>query len=362
MKIEDIEKLGSCALKDMDNVETTKIYVDELIGYIKENKIDDEIISVVIRNVDVDKGANFFDELESLPVSALQSVVKKIKGNDDLTKHNANSLKFLCGMTYMCLLKSGNMDSVTGTVFLMLAENIKKNVKEKNEVYPSVLEDYLIEEIKTGVDLPDWSKLKISAEAIKIISEELLKITGKNDKYERNLSFKTWLNNGRSFADAEIERLRIEEKLPKSRIKDLRSITDHYEEVEKNFKKAIYENDRLEKKVERQSKEILNLNGRKNELEYEISELKKEILQKKELIHNTEAEIEEAKTLNKALNSLKKNDEEAMLKEIADALRTEYIDYIDSKDDPMDLELGEIYKEKIKNIFKILENNGVKVD
>lgn len=40
-------------------------------------------------------------------------------------------------------------------------------------------------------------------------------------------------------------------------------------------------------------------------------------------------------------------------------LWAEYSDFMSSINDPMDLTLGEIYREKIKAIFRILERNGI---
>lgn len=47
---------------------------------------------------------------------------------------------------------------------------------------------------------------------------------------------------------------------------------------------------------------------------------------------------------------------------IADVLWWEYADFESSIDDEMDLELGEIYREKLKSVFRILKRNGVDLD
>lgn len=49
-------------------------------------------------------------------------------------------------------------------------------------------------------------------------------------------------------------------------------------------------------------------------------------------------------------------------KEVADKLASIYADFIDSVDKEMNEILGEIYREKLKDIFKILEDNGVPID
>ena len=60
-----------------------------------------------------------------------------------------------------------------------------------------------------------------------------------------------------------------------------------------------------------------------------------------------------------AFGALKKNDESALLQDIANELKAEYQDFVESESDEMDLVLGEIYREKLRNIFKILDKKGI---
>ncbi len=45
--------------------------------------------------------------------------------------------------------------------------------------------------------------------------------------------------------------------------------------------------------------------------------------------------------------------------DIRRALQSEYDDGLEAYSDPMDIELGEIYREKFMNIFKILRRYGI---
>ena len=49
------------------------------------------------------------------------------------------------------------------------------------------------------------------------------------------------------------------------------------------------------------------------------------------------------------------------LQEVAKALRVEFGDFFVTETAPMNEVLGEIYREKIKNIAKILDAKGIKV-
>lgn len=52
----------------------------------------------------------------------------------------------------------------------------------------------------------------------------------------------------------------------------------------------------------------------------------------------------------------------ALLKGIAEEISAEYKDFKESQNDEMDILLGEIYREKLNNIFKLLERKGIKME
>lgn len=68
----------------------------------------------------------------------------------------------------------------------------------------------------------------------------------------------------------------------------------------------------------------------------------------------------EVQDLISAIESLHDNDKMAMLQDIANDLSAIKSDFQDSVNYDMSLILGEIYRQKIKDIFDILEKHGVK--
>ena len=72
-------------------------------------------------------------------------------------------------------------------------------------------------------------------------------------------------------------------------------------------------------------------------------------------------QIAELKTLVSAQKQYREDSEKALLEEIARSLNAEYSDFIESLDMPMNEMLGEIYREKLKQVFKILKQKGIKV-
>lgn len=69
--------------------------------------------------------------------------------------------------------------------------------------------------------------------------------------------------------------------------------------------------------------------------------------------------MSETSDLIGALENLHKNDKVAMLRNIADDLSAIKSDFYDSIDHEMTVVLGEVYRQKIIDIFDILEKHGV---
>lgn len=71
-------------------------------------------------------------------------------------------------------------------------------------------------------------------------------------------------------------------------------------------------------------------------------------------------EVETRKKINDTADVFNDKNKEAIRREVASDLKAEYLDFMDSVGDLMDDVLGEIYREKIKNIFRILEKKRLR--
>lgn len=60
-----------------------------------------------------------------------------------------------------------------------------------------------------------------------------------------------------------------------------------------------------------------------------------------------------------AFEALKRNDMNALLADIGSAVKPYYDDFMESRSDSMDVELGEIYRETLNSVFKALIRKGV---
>ena len=69
--------------------------------------------------------------------------------------------------------------------------------------------------------------------------------------------------------------------------------------------------------------------------------------------------MSEMQELVKGLTVYYEDRERQLLHKISSDLRAEYEDFAASINDQMDVELGEIYREKLRHVFRILADNGI---
>lgn len=132
--------------------------------------------------------------------------------------------------------------------------------------------------------------------------------------------------------------------------------------MKKQLRDSVYREEKLAQDIEKLNEQITALMHQKADLEHQIKELNGNVEQQQKILAEAGKEIEERKAINDAFDALKKNDEVAIFKDIANDLKAEYRDFKDSEADDMDIQLGEIYREKLLNIFRILEKKGIKVE
>lgn len=363
MDINQIQQKVENCLNNKNDM-NAKAKMDEAISdYLKDKKCTDEIVNVIIKAMIIDRGSNFYDFLSELTEKDLQDVMKVLKNNKLIKDEgNINGLRMLVGMLYLSVINEGNIGSIRGNIIDLIVNMIcstKKSISDT--VYGPIFDDYFIKEFDGSANLPDWKDTKAKEENIVAFCDILSKVVG--DKNDSTIfSIKKWINDGDRYASEAIEVKRLESQIPKSKVDDLISIAEHYKDVEKKFREKVYEADRLQKQIAALEAEIVGLNQDKAKLESKIKDLHGDVADIQKNLDQAEKEVDERAALNNAFDALKKNDETALLKDIANDLKAEYGDFAASENDKMDETLGEIYREKIRNIFRILEKKGIKVE
>ena len=363
MDIKQIEQKVENCIKNKTDM-NAKAKMDEAISdYLKEKKVTDEIIEVIIKAMVIDRGSNFYDYLSELSEKALQEVMKVIKNNKTIKEGgSANALRMLSGLLYLSVIGEGNIASVRGNVIDLISNMALTGKNEMSKsVYEPIFEDYFLKEFDSKFSFPEWKDTKAQDENIALLCDKLHAIA-ETDGDRTSFGMKKWLNDGSRYAKELIERKKLEAQIPRSRIGEIVALSEHYQEVEDKLRDYVYKNDGLKKEIKALEEQIRELNKDKAELGQKIKDLHNDVHESQKKLDEAEKEVNDRKALNDAFGALKKNDENALLHDIADDLKAEFKDFVASENDEMDLQLGEIYREKIKNIFKILEKKGIKME
>lgn len=365
MNTKQIVEIQKRCLEKIDDDTLAREYAEAVADFLKSNKINDEIITIILGGIEIDRATNFFDYLESISKNEVQDCWKIIKNNTVFKANTQNSsLKILSGLIFMILLRNEAISTIAAGVFSAFVTTVtsNKNSIPKNVYKPIVLDYCLAELPKKNANLPGLLELKVAPAIAQKFITLSLDVIQDEKTLENVFELKNWLRAGEKAITSEMERERIEAKIPKSALEDLQKIVAHYTEVEQQLRDGVYREEKLQKDILALNDQIADLNNQKAELEARIRELKGNVKEQEKTLAEAGKEIEERKAINDAFDALKKNDESALLRDIANELKAEYRDFKDSESDEMDIQLGEIYKEKIINIFKILEKKGIRVE
>ena len=360
MNINEIRSLLDDVLNNPNDEVLKKKYNDGLSAYFSTQKEYKEILPVVVKGIDIDKASHYFESVKNISKIEIQSVWKNIRESKEIIENKYNNgLKFVCYSLVYAVKKYGLLHNYLGVLISKLVsmiESDKRPIKETD--YKCIIHDCFISNVKDVSLFPDWEKLKIQGNDCKVFNEILISLTS-NQRDEELITIKNWATLGIRHADKLIEKELIEAQIPKSKILELQAILDHYKVVEKQVSDNVYKLADRDKEVSNLKSEVESLLNKIQSLEKTINVKELEIQKFKDEISEKNKEITERKRINDAADALKKNDEEGLLKDIANELKAEYGDFIDSENDEMDITLGEIYREKIRNIFKILDKKGI---
>jgi len=236
MTINEISELQEKCLKKLDDDNLAHDYSNAVADYLKNNKIGDDILRVIIKGVEIDRASNFFDYFETISKKDIKEVWKLLKRND-LFKENYqnNSIKLLAGMIYMALLNNEAIISIAPGIFSEINAIIASKKKSvAPNVYKSILADYCFAELPDkNTALPEWKALKVAPTVVQNFVNYALETVTDDEGLKSKLYINNWLNSGKKYAAGEIRREKIEAKIPKSRLADIQAILAHYTEVEK---------------------------------------------------------------------------------------------------------------------------------
>ena len=363
MDIKELNSLMQKCIKGKDNIKSMEQYEDALAEFLKKNKVNAEIVSLVIQGVSIDNAINFFDYFEEQNEKEITNIWKQIKLAPELKdKPGKNTVEFLTALLYLSFVSSSAIVKIQPGViseFVRIYNSDKCNVTEVDK--KAIVVDRFINEFPDSYEFPDWKNIKAASSNIKKFTDILIAIL---DSFEgkTHTKMRVWARKGNSQAVENMKKEELEAKIPASKVDELKEIASYYEGVDKQLRDFVYKIDELERTIDKLHSDIAVLNGEKKDLERQIVSLNGDIEKQEGKLADAKKEIDERKDLNDAFDAMKANDEKALLKDIASDLSAIYKDFKDSEKVEMNMVLGEIYREKIKDVFSILEKKGIKVE
>lgn len=333
-------------------------------------KINVDTVNIAIDSIDIDQGVNFLDTFAALSEKDAKVAWKTLRNNEKFKANEAyKSLRLMCSFAASGIGGDVNTGAMLGNIITAMVFSFKMPKQEaiSEDIYPMILTGF-VEMLPIDAKFPEWDSVKITPENIQIfincIEKVLLLPEVQEDpsRFPASHVVKKWIIQGKAYSEEKIELKEREKNKPVKRSNELAQLFEHFMTVEEELDKSIaevtkltIEKRRLEKYLSAAETENRNQAKIIENLEKEISELKSEILQANE-------EVDARKKLNDAQIQYREEAQVSLLQDIARALKAEYGDYAETKDMPMNEMLGEIYREKLRQIFKILEQKGIKVE
>lgn len=335
-------------------------------GYISElekHGVTEETIPVIVERFHIDNGCAFYDYIKSLSSKKLSSAINSLKKSEYIKNNRTeNVYDLLFGLLSILISDSQKYGKHIIRLFDLIIHKI--NNDGGRLISGGYTKPYISSFVNSIVDketLPKWEQLKISSKLLTSIIDTFLPPIEKIDNNTSAEIVSKWLNSGRDIIPS-LEKKEEKEKrlnrLLKADKEELRDYLDQHDNtVEKKdceiMQLQTYINE-LKAAIEKKELEIKSLKSEIDRCEKNI----KEEIQKRELAEN---EVEERKKLNQTQVHYKEMSISSLKSEIGDALRAEYEDFYETINVEMSDMLGEIYKDKLMQIAKILEQKDIKV-
>ena len=336
-------------IQEPDNDNKYQAFVNEYVMLLDQVKINEETVKIAYNAVDFDHGMNFIDTFISLDKKTAQNVWKIIRGSDEFKSNTQNhAIKLISSMAASGLCGDTNTANIIGNILTAIV-NLKSSINHEEEnIFNTIIKmtpDTMLSFcsiVDQSLDFIDSDKLGIDPQVTLII--------------------KKWSSEGKRYAEETAVLREKEKNKPPKKSGELTKLAEHFKYLEEALDNSIFEATKLTMQVNSLQKENKSLNEVLIEKENMISDLNSRISNMQSTIEQSSQEIEERKKLNDVQVQYREDSKVALLNDIARALRPEYGDFKDSVNAPMNELLGEIYREKLKNIFKILEQKGIRVN
>ena len=362
------EKLSQVIEMPRDDIKY-QAFVNEYSILLEQVKINTDTANIAFEAVKIDQGVNFLDTFAALDKKQIQGAWKIIRGCEEFKNNiDYNALKLICSFLASALSGDFNAALILGNILTAVVDLVRLPMQEEiQSIVYEIIREYVLEVLPKGTKFPEWKNIRITPEKMLlfcITMEEILKIDSVQES-DSNIkvifAMKKWLSDGKRYAE-ETKVLKEKEKnKPPRKSTELLALVEHFKILEDELDKSIYETAKLTLGVKFLKEELGELQASGRDKDKKIKEFQRQIEELKLKVSQANQELDERKKLNDVQIQYIEDVQVPLLQDIARALKPEYGDYAETKDFPMSEMLGEIYREKLKQIFKILEQKGIKV-
>ena len=369
MDVKTIREKLAAVLKEQENDTKYRVFIDDYTMLLDEVKVNTDTANLAIEAVKLDQGTNFLDIFAELDKKQIKDAWKIILNCGEFKKNTDDgTFELMCSFAASALAGDANTYSILGNILTAMVNSAKLPEQEKIDTAAyEIVRELLLEALPKNTKFPEWETVKMASnhmESFCTIMEHTLALKSVQEAgngIPAAFNMNMWIAKGKQYVE-ETRILKEKKKnKPPKRSMELRKLAEHFEKVEEELDKAICETARLTSQID-------FLQERLNESERTVSEKDKEIkVQQTEIeglktrVSQANQEVDERKKLNDAQVQYREDTQAALLQDIARALKPEYGDYAETINVPMNEMLGKIYREKLKQIFKILEQKGIKV-
>lgn len=364
-----LQELLQIALSQPENEDAKDAYIEAMTSALAKDSDVAGTVTSAIKGVSIDHATCIRDLIESDKGDAKRraELFKAIK-NDDLLKGEKKSpeaFRFLCVLLASAIGSKAVLDNLLPFIVSSLVPKDWDGEIHTSEKKCRDFEEFFLLELPAKAVMPDWKAMKVKASiANKLmvwLEAYLPKDVSNEDLLAAAKGITRWINIGKPYISGKLEKEEWEATRPARKTEELIALAEHYKKTDEALDKLHEENKGLKKDVQALHRQIEEQQGIIREMNASAAAQQKALEAAKQTETEYQHKLQESQNLNVSLETFRKDAEASLLQDIANALRAEYQDFMASIDDEMDIELGEIYREKLKSIFRILEGKGIKV-
>jgi hypothetical protein len=369
-KLDDIAKiLDKITKSSKKNRESQKeLYADNMLLLLADEGPSERSAGYLFDVFDTWGAEPFFGFL-SLDTTDRVSALKDMLENARSCNRRDKPLKFMLNLLALCA--NSRMKEKTTLIGRFIealpALSKKKNGGDYNNIEKSIADSFLL---CLGQDFEMPSRRELGLSGVTFFTDKRLEgaLAQLGDTAENNSLIKkirVWAHGddpGSKAVPSKAAWIHALDEIKKYLESSDTQIKNPLRDLDEKNKRIIYLSNRIEA-LERDSASIKQENEAKiSELLEEIRNCKSHIQRCEDDIALKEREIEERKLLRLRDREDAKKSAQDFKGRLAHELRFDYIQYRNVITAEMSSELGEIMRDRLKSIFKILAKNGLKID